>query len=50
MSFSFNKLNFFWSGAPLIGYGFYLYLFIYYLFITYILIYSLACKLKNNFF
>jgi len=38
MFFSFNKLNFFLSGAPFVG--FYLYLFIYYLFITYILIYS----------
>jgi len=44
MSFSFNKLNFFRSGAPFVG--FHLYLFISYLFITYILIYSLECVLS----
>jgi len=44
MSFSFNKLNFFRSGAPFVVS--YLYLFIYYLFITYILIYSFECVLS----
>jgi len=43
-------LNVFRSGTPLVGYGFYLYLFIYYIFITYILIYLLDCKLKKKLF